>query len=281
MPPTTKPSKSTKATKKKKTPAPEPVSEEDEEMEEEPAEEEPPEEEGGEEEGDEEDQEEGEAAAKKRKMRANARAKMRGYRIQATKAGIGKNNVILNVTGVEEVRRAAKFRPVNNSYVNYPFDEFERRLKLSNTALPASAAAALVPRVERLRRQLFEESVERLVASGKMTLTASHLLPSVEPIEKFGDFTFILPRGLLTFAQTHDSKGRQTGSRPDKRGVKAGPPILESGPTDVEELRADKEVVKRMKKLVKETDKWLADQKFKKDAAKAKKAAEAAAVAAA
>lgn len=100
MAPTTK---SPKKRLKTKAPAPAPVlsDSEQEPEEEEPTEE--PVEEGGEEEGDEDDVGEGEQAAKKRKRRSNARAKMRGYRSQAARAGIGNRNAVMNVTGVEEV----------------------------------------------------------------------------------------------------------------------------------------------------------------------------------
>lgn len=261
MGPTAKPHKK----RKKSAPVPEPVpSDSDEEQ----VEEEPMEdvllEQDGEEEGDEEDTGQGEEASKKRKRRSNARAKMRGYRSQATRAGIGSRNTIQNVVGVEEIRRAAKFRPANLNVVSYDIDEFKRRLELSMTPLPASAAAALVPRVERLRRMLYEQSVARLIESGKMTLTASNLLPSVRCIEEFGDFSFILPRGLVQFAQTHDSRGRPINSSRPGRGGKAGPPLLGTSKTDLDNARDDVETVKQMKKMVKDAEKIVNEAKQKR-----------------
>lgn len=155
---------------------------------------------------------------------------------------------------------------MNTGVVSYDIDEFKRRFELSMTPLPASAAAALVPRVERLRRLLYEQSIARLVESGKMTLSASNLLPSVRCIEEFGDFTFTLPRGLVQFAQTHDSRGRPTNvARPGKTG-KAGPPLLGTSKTDIDNARSDADTVKQMKKLVKDADKRNKETKEKREA---------------
>ena len=70
---------------------------------------------------------------KQAKRDETARAKMRGYRLQATRAGIGKSNAIMNITGLQDVRRAAKFCPQNLSQPSYSLDEFRRRLALSKT----------------------------------------------------------------------------------------------------------------------------------------------------
>ena len=177
----------------------------------------------------------------------NARAKQKGYRMQATRAGIGKNNMLLNVSGVQDVRRAAKFRPLNLNSPSYPAEEFKRRLALSVTPLPESAAFALVPYFEKLQRTLVEEAVKRMLPTGSQTLKASHLAPSVAGIEENGDFSFIFPEGLRAFAQVIDRKGNSIAAS----GL---PPLVPANTADVDRAKTDKARSAEMKKLVKDAE---------------------------
>lgn len=177
----------------------------------------------------------------------NARAKQKGYRLQAARSGIGKSNMIQNVAGVQDVRRAARFRPVNLTTPPYALDEFKRRLELSVTPLPIGAAEALVPRFEKLLRTLVEDAVERMLPTGSQTLKASHLAPSVAAIDEFGDFSFLFPDGLRTFAQITDRKGKPTGQSNEAA-------LILASATDVDKIRTDKPTQAKMKSLVKEAE---------------------------
>lgn len=218
------------------------------------------------------------AAEKERRLKriqrsTNERARMKGYRSQATKAGIGKNNTLMNVASVEDVRRAAKFVPVNLQQPPFSIEEFKRRLELSITPLPDSAAAALRPHFEKVLRGLVEAAVGRLIRQGSQTLKASHLDPDIMAIEKFGDFSFVFPDGLRCFAQYSDKTGQLTG--------KSGEPALIPASTaDVEATRHDKTTKKKLQELVKEAQGKVKKAKEEREARIAAKNAAAAQAAA-
>jgi len=254
---------STGSTKKKKSKAEEVLEEEEEPVEdediamvcgdedaEEVNEQEANDEEEDEEAGEEEKTELSDARKAAIKRATNARAKQKGYRIQATRAGIGKNNMLLNISGVQDVRRAAKFRPLNLNSPCYPLEEFKRRLALSITPLPESAASALVPYFEKLQRSLVEDAVARMLPTGSQTLKASHLVPSVAGIEENGDFSFLFPDGLRTFAQVVDRRGKPIS-------LTGEPPLVPANAADVDRTKTDKAIQSKMKALVKEADALL------------------------
>ena len=236
-----------------------------------------PAEEGGEEEAAEEGGGHGlsEEARKKRKRDSTARAKQRGYRLQATRAGIHKKFINQTIASVEDVRRAGKWRPQNLNVPPYTLDEFKRRLKLSTTPFPDSAAEALLPHYESLLRTLVDAAVAKMVVNGQQTLRASHLYEAVAPLEKLGNFTFLLPEGLKQFSQSHNQYGENVGGN---AGTSGGA-MLHSTVADMESLANNKAIKDKMKAMVKEADAVVAKLKAAR-AEKKKKAAQAAEAAA-
>jgi hypothetical protein len=181
--------------KRKAEPEPEPEPEEEEEEEEEA----------------EEEVEVDAAKAKKAKAAKKARKKAAGYRRVAHKAGYEKSSSPAAAGGrdisgctisLSDAKRLASYTPHDFSKGTFDKAEAETRLELSKESVPLSAAKIIQLRCEAVARNVLNESLMRLVESGRRTLDASTVLSVLRPYEAAMMFTAVKPAaGLVRFAQ--------------------------------------------------------------------------------
>lgn len=206
-----------------------------------------------------------------RKKLAKSKAKKRGYRIVAKKAGYTPHydsgyshlDVAVPVLSESEVIRAAKWAPKLANKAAYDgLTEFKERHELSLTSLPPSAARVIRAHAEPYLRRLVNGAFQRASDQQKTGVKIAQVVAETRPLQRVQKYSFVAPKGLIRYSQDSAELERLKRSPEDKTE---------------ETLREEKALLKEQKALVPK----LKKEKAEKDAEKAALRAEAKAAAAA
>ena len=149
---------------------------------------------------------------KKKSSRRNAKARRRGYRVIAKRAGYSVNpkwasidgslDVAVPITTPNEAIRACKWAPaVTDKAVFGGFTEFEERTALSHESLPKSAARVLQMNGEQYLRRLTAQTVQSSMDQLKTRATASMVAAVTRPLKRVQKYSFVAPQGLVRYSQ--------------------------------------------------------------------------------
>lgn len=206
-----------------------------------------------------------------RKKLAKSKAKKRGYRIVAKKAGFSPHydsgyahlDVAVPVLSESEVIRAAKWAPKMTNKAAYEgLTEFEERHRLSHKSLPPSAARVIRAHAEPYLRRLVNGAFQRASDQQKTGVKIAQVVAETRPLQRVQKYSFVAPKGLIRYSQDSAELERLKRSPEDKTE---------------ETLREEKALLKEQKALAPK----LKKEKEKEDAEKASLRAEAKAAAAA
>jgi len=222
---------------------------------------------------DEEGKTEEEIEAERKKL-AKSKAKKRGYRVVAKKAGFSPNydsgyshlDVALPVLSESEVIRAAKWAPKLANKAAYDgLTEFKERHELSLASLPPSAARVIRAHAEPYLRRLVNGAFQRASDQQKTGVKIAQVVAETRPLQRVQKYSFVAPKGLIRYSQDTAELERLKRSPEDKTE---------------ETLREEKALLKEQKALVPKLKKEKAEKNAEKAALRAEKAAAAAAAAA-
>ena len=187
---------------------------------------------------------------------AKKRAKYRGYRQLAKKAGYspaydsGFSHLDCStcVLSEAEVIRACKWAPRITDEAAYSgIEEFEERTNLGFKSLPPGAAKVFRAHSESYLRKLVTNCVQRASDNQSMRVTIKEVMAELRPLQRVQKYTFVAPEGLLQYAMH-----KETGEHLD--------PSVEDD---------DAATKKELKKLIAKQDKVPEKLKKKHDAEKA------------
>jgi hypothetical protein len=206
-----------------------------------------------------------------RKKLAKSKAKKRGYRIVAKKAGYSAQydsgyshlDVAVPVLSESEVIRAAKWAPKMANKAAYDgLTEFEERHRLSLKSLPPSAARVIRAHAEPYLRRLVNGAFQRASDQQKTGVKIAQVVAETRPLQRVQKYSFVAPKGLIRYSQDTAELERLKRSPEDKTE---------------DTLREEKALLKEQKAMVSK----LKKEKEKEDAEKAALRAEKTAAAAA
>ena len=153
------------------------------------------------------------ANEKVKSKRRNAKARRRGYRVIAKRAGYsidpnwacvdGSVDVAVPVTTPNEAIRACKWAPaVTDKPAFGGYIEFEERTGLSHESLPKSAARVLQANGEQYLRRLTAQTVQMSMDQLKTRATAATVAAVTRPLKRVQKYTFVAPTGIVRYAQS-------------------------------------------------------------------------------
>ncbi len=157
-------------------------------------------------------QEEIDADNRKKSARRNAKARRRGYRLIAKRAGYSINpewasidgsvDVAVPISTPNEAIRACKWAPaVTDKAAFGGFTEFEERTALSHESLPKSAARVLHKNGEQYLRRLTAQTVQSSMDQLKTRATVSMVAAVTRPLKRVQKYSFVAPHGLVRYSQ--------------------------------------------------------------------------------
>lgn len=157
-------------------------------------------------------QEEIDADNRKKSARRNAKARRRGYRLIAKRAGYsidpqwasidGSVDVAVPISTTNEAIRACKWAPaVTDKPAFGGFTEFEERMALSHESLPKSAARVLHKNGEQYLRRLTAQTVQSSMDQLKTRATVSMVAAVTRPLKRVQKYSFVAPHGLVRYSQ--------------------------------------------------------------------------------
>lgn len=157
-------------------------------------------------------QEEIDADTRKKSARRNAKARRRGYRLIAKRAGYSINpewasidgsvDVAVPISTPNEAIRACKWAPaVTDKSAFGGFTEFEERTALSHESLPKSAARVLHKNGEQYLRRLTAQTVQSSMDQLKTRATVSMVAAVTRPLKRVQKYSFVAPQGLVRYSQ--------------------------------------------------------------------------------
>lgn len=149
---------------------------------------------------------------KKKSARRNAKARRRGYRVIAKRAGYSINpkwasvdgslDVAVPITTPNEAIRACKWAPaVTDKAAFGGFTEFQERTALSHESLPKSAARVLQKNGEQYLRRLTAQTVQSSIDQLKTRATAAMVAAVTRPLKRVQKYSFVAPQGLVRYSQ--------------------------------------------------------------------------------
>ena len=153
------------------------------------------------------EEQEPDAAAKKR-------AKDRGYRQVAKKAGysaaydsgFSHQDVATPVLSEAEVVRACKWAPRTQDEAAYSgIEEFEERYDLQFHSLPPSSARVFRAHSEPFLRNLVTNAMQRASDNQSMRLTIKEVAAELRPLQRVMKYSFVAPEGLLQYAMSKET----------------------------------------------------------------------------
>ncbi len=153
------------------------------------------------------EEQEPDAAAKKR-------AKERGYRQVAKKAGysaaydsgFSHQDVATPVLSEAEVVRACKWAPRTADEAAYSgIEEFEERYDLQFHSLPPSSARVFRAHSEPFLRNLVTNAMQRASDNQSMRLTIKEVAAELRPLQRVMKYSFVAPEGLLQYAMSKET----------------------------------------------------------------------------
>ena len=157
-------------------------------------------------------QEEIDADTRKKSARRNAKARRRGYRLIAKRAGYSINpewasidgsvDVAVPISTANEAIRACKWAPaVTDKSAFGGFTEFEERTALSHESLPKSAARVLHKNGEQYLRRLTAQTVQSSMDQLKTRAPVSMVAAVTRPLKRVQKYSFVAPQGLVRYSQ--------------------------------------------------------------------------------
>ena len=173
---------------------------------------------------DEEGKTEEEIEAERKKL-AKSKAKKRGYRIVAKKAGFSPHydsgyshlDVALPVLSESEVTRACKWAPQLANKAAYDgLTEFKERHELSLASLPPSAARVIRVHGETYLRRLVNGAFQRASDQQKTGVKIAQVVAETRPLQRVQKYSFVAPKGLIRYSQDSAPLERLKRSPEDK-----------------------------------------------------------------
>ena len=204
-----------------------------------------------------------------RKKLAKSKAKKRGYRIVAKKAGFSPHfdsgyshlDVAVPVVSESEVIRACKWAPKMANKAAYDgLTEFQERHELSLASLPPSAARVIRTHGETYLRRLVNGAFQRASDQQKTGVKIAQVVAETRPLQRVQKYSFVAPKGLIRYSQDHAELERLKHSTEDQ---------LQSA------LSEEKALLKEQKALVPKLKKAKAEKAAEKAALRAEKSAAA------
>lgn len=159
---------------------------------------------------------------------AKRRAKNRGYRQVAKKAGFSNQydsgfshlDCSTPVVSEAEVIRACKWAPrITDESAYSGIEEFEERTNLGFKSLPPGAARVFRAHSEAYLRRLVTNCVQRASDNQNTRVTVKEVMAELRPLQRVQKYTFVAPEGLIQYAM-HKATGRAPG--PERRGRGGG-----------------------------------------------------------
>lgn len=145
---------------------------------------------------------------------AKKRAKYRGYRQVAKKAGFSPAydsgfshlDCATPVLSEAEVIRACKWAPrVTDQAAYNGIEEFEERTNLGFKSLPPGAAKVFRAHSEAYLRKLVTNCVQRASDNQSTRVTIKEVMAELRPLQRVQKYTFVAPEGLLQYAMHKES----------------------------------------------------------------------------
>jgi hypothetical protein len=148
----------------------------------------------------------------KAKKRANGKARTRGYRVLASRAGYsndasystpgGAHDVAVPLTTPGEAIRACKWAPTQADKPAFGgLIEFEERSALSLESLPKSAARVLQMNGENYLRRIVGDATQLMVDQCKPKITPAMVASVTRKLQGVQKYSFVAPHGLVRFSQ--------------------------------------------------------------------------------
>ena len=148
----------------------------------------------------------------KKRRRRNMKARRRGYRVVAKRAGYsadpswstpgGSFDVAVPITTPSEAIRAAKWAPAQTSKAAFDgLTEYEERLSLSFESLPKSAARVLQAHGEQYLRSLTTQTMQTMADQLKTRASAGMVASVTRPLKRVQKYSFVAPKGLVRYSQ--------------------------------------------------------------------------------
>lgn len=140
---------------------------------------------------------------------AKRRAKNRGYRQVAKKAGFSGQydsgfshlDCSTPVVSEAEVIRACKWAPrIANESAYSGIEEFEERTNLGFKSLPPGAARVFRAHSETYLRRLVTNCVQRASDNQNTRVTVKEVMAELRPLQRVQKYTFVAPEGLVQYA---------------------------------------------------------------------------------
>ena len=152
-----------------------------------------------------------------REARSRLKARRRGYRIVANKAGYSQEyvssaphfDVAVPVVSINETIRACNWAPrVTDKDAYEGLEEFEERTLLSHEPLPNSAAAVIRAHGETYLRRLTQGTMQRMSDMTKKSANINMVMAETRPLQRAQKYTFVAPKGLVRWNQTAGPRER-------------------------------------------------------------------------
>lgn len=146
------------------------------------------------------------------KKRANGKARTRGYRVVASRAGYsdstaystpsGAYDVAVPLTTPGEAMRACKWAPTQADKPAFGgLTEFEERSSLALESLPKSAARVLQMNGEQYLRRIVGEATQQMVDQCKPKITPAMVASVTRKLQGVQKYSFVAPHGLVRYSQ--------------------------------------------------------------------------------
>ena len=156
---------------------------------------------------------------------AKSRAKKRGYRTVAKKAGFSAQHdsglshldCSTPILSEAEVTRACKWMPKmmeKEAFGN--IEEFKERADLSLQPLPPSAARVIRGNAEAYLRRLVVNAFQRASDQQKTGIKVAQVTPETRPLQRVQKYSFVAPAGLVRYAQKNPKPYRINENDNDK-----------------------------------------------------------------
>jgi len=204
--------------------------------------------------------------------RANKKQRQRGYRQVAEKGGYTaayalsdqSRDVASNVITVNEVRRAAGWRPMIEGKAAFENTaEYEERLAIANEPLPPRSGEVVRASLEVFMRRLVGDTLQSAFDAGSKKLKPEHVMPHTRKLQRHLKYTLDAPLGVIRYAQLEKDGERIRTLSTDQEAI---------ANTDLETVEEQKAM---WKEQAKKNDKRKADREARVAQVKAKKAAQA------
>lgn len=191
----------------------------------------------------------------KSKKRSNGKARTRGYRVMAKRAGYsdsgaystpgGAYDVAVPITTPGEAIRACKWAPTQADKPAFGgLIEFEERSALALESLPKSAARVLQMNGENYLRRIVSDATQQMVDQCKPKISPAMVASVTRKLQGVQKYSFVAPHGLLRYSQ-EEAAGLRTPMWADEdEGIDQEKTLLELQKEMQKRLKARAELIK-------------------------------------